>query len=184
MRRAVARTFLGRVPPQRGPRDKAHNSITGSSPATQTAEQGTGAVTKGPGWVSGAVGGSQVVLEQGASGRASPDFLCAGPRAARRLSPSIGSLELDALRRPIFFGMNDLASRQIVCFVIDVWRTITKPKRAGLGSVSPRWTAADMKREYVQKGAVVLCRRPWRVLCGMIWIGVKSEWSCLDFTCT
>ena len=138
MRRAVARTFLGRVPPQRGPRDKAHNSITGSSPATQTAEQGTGAVTKGPGWVSGAVGGSQVVLEQGASGRASPDFLCAGPRAARRLSPSIGSLELDALRRPNFWGMNDLASRQIVCFVIDVWRTITKPKRAGLGSVSPR----------------------------------------------
>ena len=122
LRRAVARTFLGRMPPQRGPRDKAHNSFTGSSPATQTAEQGTGAVTKGPGWGSGAVGGSQVVLEQGASGRASPDFLCAGPRAARRLSPSIGSLELDALRRPNFLGMNDLASRQIVCFVAYVWR--------------------------------------------------------------
>ena len=53
-------------------------------------------------------GGSQVVLEQGASGRASPDLLCAGPRAARRLHHRIGSLELDALRRPILFGMHDL----------------------------------------------------------------------------
>ena len=150
LRRAVARTFLGRMPPQRGPRDKAHNSFTGSSPATQTAEQGTGAVTKGPGWGSGAVGGSQVVLEQGASGRASPDFLCAGPRAARRLSPSIGSLELDALRRPNLVGMNALASRQIVCFVIDVWRTITKPKRAGLGSVSPRLGAGGAPRPAVR----------------------------------
>ena len=102
--------FRSNAPPtQRGPRDKAHNSFTGSPPATQTAEQGTGAVTKGPGWVSGAVGGSQVVLEQRASGRASPGMLCAGPRAARRLHHRIGSLEQDASRRTHFFGVHDLS---------------------------------------------------------------------------